>query len=168
MNKLLSELQKLAPNPGVSWGAIGALLRHMDIDEDEIAKAQARHPGREKIIWRGFRLLYPNAYLHGAPEPVYRHHCAELLDRVAQGFDTTLGTDAEVMMGLSAASLKSPLKHTAAVLYARLFRAILPDALVAEGTAQLSTWADDETVGRLLAELSKKCQSPERKLTKGR
>lgn len=167
MNELLSQLQSL--DPGISWGAIGAVFGRMEVSEDEITKARARHPGYDEVLWRGFKLLCPSKYVHGVPAPIYRAHCAELLDRVAQGLDTTLGTKAEIMMGLSSTSLKVPLTHTAAVLYTQLFRAILPDSPVSDDLEELSTMAFDQTTGALLAELSKECRDPGRKLayTKG-
>ena len=152
-------------DPGTSWvAAIGIAFDKMEIGENEIGKAQSRHPERSQTIWDSFKLLCPSAYVREALEPVYRAHCAELLDRVAHGFDTTLGTKAEVMMGLSETSLKSPLPHTAAVLYARIFQGIFPDSLPEDGKKQLAEMAFDGTTGTLLAELSKKCRDPERKL----
>ena len=147
---------------------LGNILSIMVISEDEIIKARARHPGHSGEIWRSFNLLCPSVHVRDAPEPIYRAHCAEILDRVAQGLDTTLGTRAEVMMGLSATSLKAPLTHTAAVLYAQLFRDILPESSISDDLETLSTMAFDQTTGALWAELSKKCRDPKRKLARGR
>jgi len=167
---LLAAIQGLYPQG--AWSGIGNIFFGvMELCEDEITKAQARHPEHKDIVWRdGFKLLCPNVYVRDASEPVYRAHCAELLDRVAQGLDTTLGTRAEVMMGLSATSLKAPLTHTAAVLYAQLFREIFADAPIPNDLEALSLMAFAGATETLLAELSKKCQDPERKLarTKGK
>jgi len=167
---LLAAIQGLYPQG--AWSGIGNIFFGvMELCEDEITKAQARHPEHKDIVWRdGFKLLCPNVYVRDASEPVYRAHCAELLDRVAQGLDTTLGTRAEIMMGLSSSSLIAPLSHTATVLYARLFSKILPDAPIIYDLEALGAMDFDGTVETLLAELSKKCRDPGRKLarTKGK
>jgi len=166
---LLAVIKGLDPHG--SWSGIGSIFGMMEICEDEITKAQPPHPEQRKIVWwDGVKLLGPSAYVHDAPEPVYRAHCAELLARVAQGLNTTLGTKAEVMVMLSEASLRSPLMHTAGVLYARIFQEIYPDSPLKDSIGQLAEMDFDRATEALLAEFSKACQDPGRKLarTKGK
>lgn len=61
-------------------------------------------------------------------EPVYRAHCRKLLDHVAAGGDTRIGTAAEVCCALHDASLYAPLRSAASGLYFRMWRtASFPD-----------------------------------------
>ena len=152
-NNLTSAIKAL--DPSGPWGTIGGIFDQVEICESVIAKARNRHPEHGKAIWNSFLLLVPSKLLWEAPEPVYRAHCAELLDRVMNGQDTTLGTKAEIMMALSESSLAHPLAHTAAVLYARLFRELLPRTPIAEELAQLGAMAYDSETERLLADLAK-------------
>lgn len=160
-DELLSAIQAL--DPSGPWGTIGGIFDKMEIAEDMITEARCEHPAHDVELWNAFALLVPGKPLHEAPEPVYRAHCAELLARVRQGQDTTLGTKAEIMMGLSETSLATPLMHTASVLYAKLFLEILPDVPVDDQIAYLATQSFDTTTDRLLADLALKVRVPDRK-----
>ena len=160
--KLLSAIGDLDPNN--PWSIIGPTFDKIEIAESVIAKTRARHPAHEKAIWNSFSLLMPGKLLYEAPEPLYRAHCAELLERVCKGLDTTLGTKAEITMTLAKTSLRSPLTHTAAVLYAQLFRELLPRTPVAAEIAQLTTLAFDRDTESLLADLAQDARVPGRKL----
>ena len=159
--KLSSTIQAL--DPSGPWGTVGGIFDQIEICESVITKARAKYPNHDEAIWNSFSLLRPSKLLHEAPEAVYRAHCAELLERVIKSLDITLGTKAEIMMALSKASLRSPLTHTASVLYARLFREILPCTPVAAGIAQLATMAHDRETERLLAGLAQNTRVPDRK-----
>lgn len=151
-----------ALDPDGRRGTISGVFDQVEICESTIAGARRDHPEHDAALWNSFELLMPSPLLHEAPEPVYRAHCAELLDRVRQGQDTTLGTKAEIVMSLSESSLRSPLTHTASVLYARLFREILPHTPVAEELAQLSTMAYDSATESLLADLAQSVRVTDR------
>lgn len=88
----------------------------MEIAEEEIAAAQKRHPGTSDRLYHSFMLLVPS-HERMEYEPVYRSHCRELLDRVAAGGDTRIGTAAEVCCALHDVSLATPLRSSAAGLY---------------------------------------------------
>jgi hypothetical protein len=51
---------------------------------------------------------------------VYRAHCKELLERVANGVDTRPGTKAEVLGAISNLSMAAPLKSDVAYLMQKL------------------------------------------------
>lgn len=161
-DKLLSAIGGLDPNN--PWSIIGSTFDKIEIAESVIAQARRDHPEHEAAIWNSFSLLLPSKLLHEAPEPLYRAHCAELLERVCEGLDTTLGTKAEITMALAETSLRSPLTHTAAVLYAQLFRELLPRTPVAGEIAQLTTLAFDCDTESLLADLAQDARAPGRKL----
>lgn len=61
----------------------------------------------------------------GAVCVVYRSHCRELCDRLAAGADTRPATAAEVLLGLSGASLKAPPGRDAGTLQARCFLEVM-------------------------------------------
>jgi len=161
LNELTSALQALDPDG--RWGTISGVFDSMEICEDIIAKARREYPDHDAALWNAFTLLRPGTPLHSAPEPVYRAHCAEILDRVRKGLDTTLGTKAEIMMALSKTSLAHPLQHDASVLYAQLFQEILPHTTAAVEIADLGTKGYKNETERLLADLAQKCRVPDRK-----
>lgn len=105
----------------------------MEWAEDEITKAQKRHPGKAVEIWASFSLLKPNGDKRMATEFVYRAHCAEILDRVASGADTRLGTDSEALCALSEASMSTPLNRSAMGLMYRVWRRRFPEIIEAVG-----------------------------------
>ncbi|MFX0581000.1 hypothetical protein [Nocardia nepalensis] len=88
--------------------------------EDEIARAQARHRRKRNALYHSFMLLTPT-HARMRQEFVYRSHCRELLERVAQGRCTKQGTAAEVAVALLEASLTAPLNTSAFGLYARVW-----------------------------------------------
>jgi hypothetical protein len=100
-------------------------LRQLDQAEDEIERAQRRHPGHASELHHALTLLAP-AFPQMSQERVYRGHCRELLDRVAAGTDTRPGTAAEVCLALSHVSLAVPLNTAAAGLYHRMWRQAFP------------------------------------------
>src|SRR5437016_3464821 len=77
---------------------LAGLFDRMDWAEDEISKAQQRHPECADVLYHAFRLLTPSPIPQQASpaEFVYRSHCRELLERVASGQDTRPATDAEI------------------------------------------------------------------------
>jgi len=101
---------------------IQRMFQLMEITENEIEKAKQRWPERTDMLHRSFMLLRPTSEaMSDVGEVFYRHHCREILRRVAEGGDTRMGTTLEVVLALREASLVSPLKRDPAVLYAKLF-----------------------------------------------
>jgi hypothetical protein len=106
---------------------LAGIFERMDTAEEEIALAQKRHPEASDRLYHSFKLLVPT-HERMEYEPVYRSHCRELLDRVATGADTRIGTAAEVCCTLHDVSLIAPLRSAAAGLYFRMWRSAgLPD-----------------------------------------
>jgi hypothetical protein len=106
------------------FAAMADGFEHMKWAEQEIAAAQARHPGHADRIWHAFSLLLANPGLQRmAYELVYRAHCREILDRVAAGEDTRPGTAAEVCSAMVNTSLLAPLTSAASGLYLRMWQA---------------------------------------------
>lgn len=116
---------------------IVSALAPMETAEEEILAAQQRHGedppvrdaddrivGEPGPIWRAFSLLRPTRDM---PEFVYRSHCREILDRVAEGEDTRPATDAEMCLALRDVTLATPVRSSTVGLYARLFARAFPE-----------------------------------------
>lgn len=113
---------------------LGPIFELMDMADDEIAEAQARHPESADLLYHGFKLLCP---AEGAPATmrtwfVFRSHCRELLERVAAWPDshdevTPWPTNAELVAHICEASQQAPLTTAATTLYMRAWKAAFPD-----------------------------------------
>ncbi len=103
---------------------LAAEFDRMELAEDEIRKAQIRHPAHRDRLWHSFSLLKPNMGLKRmASELVYRAHCRELLERVVAGTDTRSGTAAEVCCVVLETGELSPLTSAAVGLHLRMWEA---------------------------------------------
>lgn len=129
IDSLVSSL--LGPEVRAEFNEIRAIFRMCEIAEEEIEDCCKRHgepANRDSAIWRqSFLVCKPPEHVIfvGLREEVFRSHCRELCERVANGADTRLGTEAEVMLGLKGASLIAPLNSHACGLYAYCFKRIL-------------------------------------------
>ncbi|WP_112136049.1 hypothetical protein [Glycomyces dulcitolivorans] len=101
---------------------LSGIFERMDIAEDEITAAHERHPDASDRLYHSFMLLVPS-HERMEYEPVYRAHCREILNRVATGGDTRIGTAAEICCALHDVSLIAPLQSAASGLYFRMWRA---------------------------------------------
>ncbi|MGW5922115.1 hypothetical protein ACWFPY_24255 [Nocardia fluminea] len=102
-------------------------LTQQDWAEDEIRRAQQRHPDVADVLHHSFSLLAAT-HERMSTEFIYRAHARELIERVATGVLTKPGTSVEVVLLLMRASLVTPLNTTAFGLYLRMWRrAGLPD-----------------------------------------
>ncbi|MFD8101121.1 hypothetical protein ACFV24_16405 [Nocardia fluminea] len=102
-------------------------LTQQDWAEDEISRAQQRHPDVADVLHHSFSLLTATEE-RMSTEFIYRAHARELIERVATGVLTKPGTSVEVVLLLMRASLVTPLNTTAFGLYLRMWRrAGLPD-----------------------------------------
>lgn len=110
----------------LDMGAYTAIFDLMEIAEDEILKAQKRHPDRAEHLWdKGFSLCCPSPVLGNVTDKIYRAHCAEILDRLAQDQDTGIATEAEILWSLSTLSKAAPLNHDAAAAFRQLFISVM-------------------------------------------
>lgn len=88
-------------------------------------------PTAEKVLRRYgdppglFVALQPTPILRGRQRKILRAHYVELCLRWKNGQDLRPGTCAEVLCGLSEASLRAPLNRAGAVLATRLAKALI-------------------------------------------
>lgn len=122
--KLNAQLSALVGGDFMS--SITGAFELMEWAEDEIDRAQRRHPAAADAIWHSFKLVCPRDASAMSTEFVYRAHCAELLDRVAAGADTRPGTAAEICIACCETSQIAPFTETATGLYARMFALVSP------------------------------------------
>lgn len=115
---------------GTSGARFGQVLDRclvqMTWADDEILRAQKRHPDAAEKLWDTFLLMQGTHELMST-EFVYRAHAHELLERVYAEEDCRAPTDVEIICGLSEASLRAPLNTAAVTLYMRLFARLFPD-----------------------------------------
>lgn len=111
VNAILTEITDL----------FGAMFDRMEWADDEIAKAQARHPESANKLYHAFKLLNTAHELMGN-EMVYRSHCREILDRVTKGQDTRPGTAAEICVMMSQITQRTPVSTAATGLYMRAWK----------------------------------------------
>jgi hypothetical protein len=103
------------------------IFERMGWAEEEIQRAQKRHPHKSDELWHSFLLLKSdNDYM--ANETLCRSHMREILERVALGGDTRKMTKAEALIGFHLASLATPLTTTAHGAYRTLWGMVgMPD-----------------------------------------
>jgi hypothetical protein len=112
----------LAFFPGSLAGDLRNTFGQMAIAEEEIDLARRRHPECSAYLNKvGFLLCMPSEVLLSAAEWIYRAHCREILERVADDRDPRPPSSAELAIAFSETSLKAPLNPTGAGLYARHF-----------------------------------------------
>ncbi|ORT53015.1 hypothetical protein KBI5_08915 [Frankia sp. KB5] len=97
----------------------------IDLAEEEIDSACARHPKHRDTLFHSFSLLRPTLPRMTSAF-VYRAHCQELLGRVARVEDTRPGTAAEVCCLCADISTQVPLNSPAAGLYFRMWAQAFP------------------------------------------
>ena len=89
--------------------ALLAALRHMEIAEEEIVKAQQQHPSKARLLRNSFLachtpLIPPLPHL----DPLYRAHIRQLLAMIAEGQDVDRPTLAEASVMTLAVAEKAP------------------------------------------------------------
>lgn len=95
-------------DPGFS-SVISRTFHHIDLAEEAIKQAQARHPKQANKLWATFRQLQPTEALKTKGDELILAHCAELLDHVAAGWtDLSLPTKAEMLGFLVDLTLMTP------------------------------------------------------------
>jgi hypothetical protein len=117
-----------------TFSQLGPIFQQMEWAEEEIELAQRLHPVQADLLWTTCRLLVPTHELMRT-EFVYRSHCRELLERVADGQDTRPGTSAEVAIACSQTSLLAPLTTSGTGLYLRAWAKAFPDRPIADDSS---------------------------------
>ncbi len=97
------------------------VLTQMAWAEEEISLAIERHPHAADTLHHSFTLIRPTNDRRMNAEFIYRGHCRELLDRIANGEDTRPGTAAEVAIALCEVGLATPLNDAATGLIFRMW-----------------------------------------------
>jgi hypothetical protein len=128
--------------------AIRRTFRFVEVAEEELARASLSSR-RARVRFKGlFAALYPGEMV-GYADDVFRHHCRELIGRARRGEDLSPGTDAEVLIALSSASLRAPPDadhaHAMSVVFARVF----PDSALEPAGSE--SWPG--RLGEILGEL---------------
>jgi len=137
----------------------------MDWAEDEIAKACRRHPDQADLLYHAFTLIKPGDGMN--VEFVYRSHAREILERVAAGEDTRLGTAAEVCLVCAKTSQLAPFHTSGVGLYMRMWMQAFPDRPVHDGQAADQVHYEalrSREIDDLEREVRRKASDPERKL----
>lgn len=90
----------------------------------EIERAIRRFPHLDKIYHTLPGLLAPPSLLQKAEPVLFQLHCEELLERAAYGADTTLATDAELLVYLTQSKVPRAVELVKAVLIRLAERAL--------------------------------------------
>jgi len=136
---------------------IGTVFRMMEIAEDVLDEFQAKYPEHRDVIHNSFSVLRPSRYLSSAPLKLYRIYAEELVQRIVDGDDLNLGTDAELLIAFKEMSLVAPLHAEAATAYARLFNKHFPGVVNAKGVTDYEQYPG--SIEERYAEMRKKLAS---------
>ena len=109
--------------------ALDSVFEQMEIAETRIEEFKTRHPGLQKEIHDAFSVLRPSELVQKTPTPVYRAHADELLRRIVEAGSvedagTEVATDAECLVAISEASLRSPLPREATWAFVYLMESV--------------------------------------------
>lgn len=107
--------------------ALAPVFNQMEWGEDEISRAQQRHPNAADTLHHSFMLIRPTDDRGMNIEFVYRGHCRELLDRIARGEDTRPATAAEVVIAMCEGAKAAPLTATGYGLVFRMWVEAFPE-----------------------------------------
>lgn len=145
---------------GDKTGAFANAFEKMAIAEREILRACRAYPKARTRIWNAFGVLVPGG-LSGLADAVYRHHCRELLTRVARGEDLRPGTRAEICAMISKMTLVTRLHRDVELFGLIISNEIFPGRdLLVEGVRAEYPDAIDE----IEAEFRRKLAKPDRRL----
>ena len=99
-----------------------ARLQLLAVAEAEISRAVEIFPARRPLLVRAGRsITQPVGLLSQAPPWLFRAHCRELLERLAEGGDTSAATVAELAAALGCVNRHAPPSPAARALEASLF-----------------------------------------------
>jgi len=109
--------------------ALDSVFEQMEIAEKRIEEFKTRRPDLQEEIHEAFSVLRPSELVQQVPEPVYRAHADELLGRIVEAGSvedagTEVATDAECLVAISEASLRSPLPREATWAFVYLMESV--------------------------------------------
>lgn len=109
--------------------SLDSVFEQMVIAENRIEEFEAQCPDVEEEIHEAFSVLCPSGLVQQVPAPVYRAHADELLGRIVEAGSledagTKVATDAECLMAISEASLRSPLPREATWAFVYLMESV--------------------------------------------
>jgi hypothetical protein len=111
--------------PEFPWGRILGLFDRMHIAEDIIAEGKRQHPDKADEIHDAFQYMVPTPLLiQNDNDELYRAHCRQLIEWVADDQDVNRATDAELLLLMMETSLRVPLTDEGHFLYWYLFRSV--------------------------------------------
>jgi len=102
---------------------ITSLFDYMDICEEEIKRAIKARPDCRAELFDAFQYLKPPEKLREYSREIYRAHCRELLERVAQKQDISMPTWAEIAIEINL--INNPLTNDGAGAYSRAVKEML-------------------------------------------
>lgn len=160
--KKRSSTRAIAELLGVSSGRVASLFRCMDIAEEEITKVWPRDangkptdPSPITLAPSLFRACLPPQDFVDKHEGLYRHHVRELVQRSkTKSASYAVATEAEVLVGILAASQLAPLTHDGMVLAEPLFESVMGSKF---GVHTAEQWAGQ--YDELLAEARRKVKT---------
>jgi hypothetical protein len=106
---------------------VSNIFREMETAEKLIEEVMAEYPLSAEEVNGSFMLLRPSEMLNGKRESLYEQHVKEILERVVEGKDTALATDAELLCIMNITSLSAPLNTPGRAVMQRLFNSVFPD-----------------------------------------
>ena len=126
------------------------LFKSMEIAEAVISEYKKKNTRHSDLIQQSFCILFPT------------FNMSKVSDRILKGRtskrDIEYATDAEIMICLSEASLKSPLEYDHVVLYGKIFKKIFPENDIIEE----KNYSCNYRAGEIYLKLKKVAKSGER------
>jgi len=109
--------------------ALDSVFEQMEIAEKRIEVFKTRHPNLQNEIHDAFSVLRPSELVQKTSAPVYRAHADELLGRIVEAGSpedagTEVATNAECLVAISEASLRSPLPREATWAFVHLMESV--------------------------------------------
>ena len=117
----IETVEEILGDAGGVWDTVRNVFDYMSICEETIAWAQFKYPDKEHWLFSCFTTLYPFTTPACETMELYKAHCIEVLERVANNNPVQDATKAEVITILNEASIKAPLLQDPCTLYYNLF-----------------------------------------------
>lgn len=143
--------------------AIKRVFSFMKIAEGIIDEQKDEHPDQKDLINEAFQYLLPSEILlNNGTDKLFGLHCREIIQRLRENTDLSLGTDAEILTVLKASSLKAMLSNGHQHVYESLIVKHFGTKIVQESVREDWPGQGEEIIGTY----RKKLRATERKLRK--